>query len=94
MKVIWTQTALGHLTEIFQFISRDSPRYAQRTIDRITNRSKQLATFPKSGQVVIKYEDPEIRELIEGSYRVIYRTGGTSVHVLAVIHGARELPDL
>ena len=34
----------------------------------------------------------DIREVIEGPYRVIYLVESTSVHVLAVVHGARLLP--
>ena len=32
-----------------------------------------------------------IRELIVGSYRVIYRLGSDQVHILTVHHGARIL---
>jgi plasmid stabilization system protein ParE len=92
MKVVWTKNAIGHLTHIYDYISRDSRRYAKRMIDRITDRSKQIARFPQSGQVVTEYDDPKIREIIEGPYRVIYRVETKRVAVLAVIHGARLLP--
>ena len=92
MKVVWTQTALEHLADIYEYISRDSARYARRMVDRITSRSKQLRTFPESGQLVPEYGHPHIREVIEGPYRVIYRTEEHRVVVLAVIHGARLLP--
>ena len=42
--------------------------------------------------MVVEYADPTIREVIEGPYRLIYRTRSESVQVLAVIHGARILP--
>ena len=92
MNVVWTPTAIGHLTDIYEHISRDSARYAQRMVDRITARSKQIGRFPESGQIVVEYADPGIREVIEGPYRLIYRTQSKSVEVLAVIHGARILP--
>jgi len=60
-------------------------------VDRITERSKQIGTLPATGQVVMEYGDPTIREVIEGPYRIIYRCG-SQVEVLAVIHGARLLP--
>jgi toxin ParE1/3/4 len=63
-------------------------------VDRITARSRQLAAFPKSGHVVAEYQDPEIREVIEGLYRVIYRVSADEVQILAVVHGARLLPPL
>jgi len=92
MKVVWSQTALGHLTDIYEYISRDSKRYALRMVDRITSRTKQIEQFPGLAQVVAEYNDPSIRELIEGPYRVVYRTEADRVVVLSVIHGSRLLP--
>ena len=92
MSVVWTRTALNHLTDIYEYISRDSQQYARRMVDRITARSKQIGTFPESGQVVSEVDDPQVRELIEGPYRVIYRIESRRVVVLAVIHGARMFP--
>lgn len=39
-----------------------------------------------------EYEDENVREVIEGRYRIIYRILSDRVDVVAVIHGARELP--
>ena len=92
MKVKWTQTAIGHLADVYDYISHDSARYATQTVDRITARSKQIGQFPETGQIVAEYADSAIREIIVGPYRLIYRTQPDSVEVLAVIHGARLLP--
>lgn len=89
MKVAWTQSAIAELTSIYEFISVDSPRYAIAVIDRLTDRTKQIAEFPLSGQAVPEYE----REDIEYSYRIIYLTQLDVVYILAVIHGARQLPS-
>ena len=70
----------------------DAPLYAQRTIDRLTKRSEQLAVLPRSGRVVPEYETPDIREVIERPYRIIYRIKADQVDILAVIHGAQLLP--
>ena len=92
MRVYWTHTALQHLLAIYEQIARDAPLYAQRTIDRLTKRSEQLAVFPRSGRVVPEYETPDIREVIERPYRIIYRIKADQVDILAVIHGAQLLP--
>jgi len=92
MKVRWTRTANGHLASIYEYIARDSARYARRMVDRITSRSRQIARFPRSGQMVPEYQDPDIREVVEGQYRVVYEVTATEIHVLAVIHGAQLLP--
>ncbi len=92
MNVVWTQSAIAHLTDIYEYIARDSERYAVRMVDRITERTQQLSNSPQSGEMVPEYGLPAIRELIEGPYRIIYRTRSDVVEVLAVVHGARLLP--
>ena len=92
MKVRWTHTAIGHLASIYEYIARDSARYARRLVDRITSRSRQIARFPMSGQMVPEYQDPDIREVLDGQYRVIYEVAASDIHVLAVVHGAQLLP--
>lgn len=94
MRVHWTHTAIGHLASIYEYIGQDSPRYAKRMVARITARSQQIGRFPQSGQMVPEYQDPDIREVVEGSYRVIYQVSAEEVQVLAVVHGARLLPPL
>ena len=92
MKVVWSEAALRHLVGIYEYISQDSPGYAQRMVDRLTSKSKQAGSFPASGQAVSEYQQPNIRELLEGPYRIIYRIDQGQVVVLAVIHGASLLP--
>ncbi len=92
MNVHWTNTAIEHLLGVYEFIARDSPAYAQRTIDRLTDCSKRLADFPLSGAVVSEHDSPDIREIVERPYRIIYRVSAERVDVLAVVHGARLLP--
>jgi plasmid stabilization system protein ParE len=62
-------------------------------VDKITRRSEQIAGQPLSGRKVPEYDAEDIRELIEKSYRIIYRIKPDQIDVLAVIHGARLLPD-
>jgi len=90
MKVHWTDTAQRHLDAIYQYISQDSPSYALRMVDRLTRRSQQIGEFPLSGRTVPEYESNQIREVIEGPYRIIYCIKPDQIDVLAVIHGAQD----
>lgn len=90
MMVHWTDTAEGHLNAIYTYIALDSPEYAKRMVDRITRRSQQIADFPLSGRKVPEYNMEQIREIIEGPYRIIYHIKPDQIDVLAVIHGARN----
>ena len=53
-------------------------------------RSEQIAAFPRSGRMVPEYEIDEVRQIIEGSYRIIYLIKEEQVEVLAVIHTSRQ----
>lgn len=92
MKVVWTDTAASHLLAIYEHIAKDSPRYAQRMIDRLTARSRQIETAPLLGGRVLEYDRDDIREVLQRPYRIIYRVREDRVDVLAVIHGAQLLP--
>lgn len=92
MEIHWTKTAVDHLDNIFRYIARDSERYALRTVDRITNRSIQISHQPLSGRIVPEITTPQIREVIEGPYRIIYYLKSDHIDVLAVIHGAENFP--
>jgi toxin ParE1/3/4 len=94
VKVAWTTTAIGHLQGIHDYIAQDSPRYALAVIDRIIRRADQCEAFPESGGRVPEYAADDVREVLESPYRIIYRILHDRVEVLAVVHGARRLPEL
>jgi toxin ParE1/3/4 len=91
MNVYWTETAIQQLSNLYTYLCQTSPPYAQRTIDRLTRRSQQIATFPNSGRVVPEFDNDRIREIIEGKYRIIYTIQANQIEVLAVLHGAQSL---
>ncbi len=81
------------MVNIYEYIAVNSKTYARRMVDKITRRSAQIADFPYSGREVPEYEAEDIRELIEYPYRIIYRIKTHQIDILAVIHGARQMPD-
>ncbi len=91
MKVYWTETAVENLSAIYAYIAQNSPQYAARIIDRLTRRSEQIANFPLSGRIVPEFETEQIREVIEGSYRIIYYIKLNQIDVLAVVHGTQQI---
>ena len=91
MKVHWTNTAEGHLDAVFDFIAQDSPEYAKRMVDRLTRLSQQIAEYPLSGRRVPEFDFNQIREVIEGPYRIIYHIKPDQIDVLAIIHGAMDI---
>jgi addiction module RelE/StbE family toxin len=93
MKVNWTAAAQSQLRDIHTFISRSSPQYATKMVDRLTRRSQQIAIFPRSGRVVAEANDINVREVIEGPYRIIYHVLEQELDIIAVVHGARQWPE-
>jgi len=69
MKVQWTDNAVRHLVNIYEYIALNSPIYAKKMVDKITHRSAQIAEHPLSGRKVPEYDSDVIRELIEQPYR-------------------------
>ena len=90
MRVLWTDAALNQLEAIRDFLSQTSPEYAQRIVERLVNRSEQIAAFPRSGRMVPEYEIDEVRQVIESSYRIIYLIREEQIEVLAIIHTSRK----
>ena len=92
MKVLWTDAAVAQLEALHDYVAQTSPEYARRIVDRLTKRSIQISSFPFSGRMVPEYELNEVREVIEGSYRIIYliKEDEDQIEVLAVIHSSRE----
>jgi len=90
-EVRWTPQALEDVSNIGDFISRDSFHYAQVQIARLIFRTEILEKFPLAGRVVPELNDPSIRELIEGSYRIVYRVVSPELVDVVTIHHANRL---
>ena len=92
VKIVWTTRALIDLQEIAEYISRDSFQYAVITLEKLMEASVFLESNPFIGRKVPEINDASIREIIIGSYRVIYKTVHKSqVNILTVHHSARLL---
>lgn len=90
MRIFWTEAALNQLEAIRDYLSHTSPDYARRVVERLVNRSEQIAAFPRSGRMVPEYEIDEVRQVIESLYRLIYLIKEEQVEILAVIHTSRK----
>ena len=92
VKVVWTEASINDLKEIFEYISEDSVRYADLTVNKIYQGAQILADYPYTGRIVPVFNRPLIREIITGNYRIIYRIkSDIQVDILRVSHSARLL---
>lgn len=91
--VTWSDDALSDVANIAEYVSQDSVRYANRLVSRFFDRAEILTKFPHVGRVVPELGDEDVRELIEGKYRIIYEVlDENSVTILNVVHSARRFP--
>ncbi len=89
----WLRAAVEDLDAIAAYIATDSPAYASAMVHRVLEMARSLPDFPKSGRVVPEWNQMDVPERTVYPYRLIYRLQGKSIIVLAVIHGARLLPE-
>jgi plasmid stabilization system protein ParE len=56
-KVVWTDSAIQDLSDIGEYIAKDSERYAQITVSRLFNSTDILEKHPLAGKVVPEFEN-------------------------------------
>jgi len=92
LRLRWTEQAVSQLGAIAEYISLSSPVYAEQVIERILMRLRQVQQFPESGRQVPEAGNPEIRQLVESPYRIIYRARHDTIEILAIVHGRQDMP--
>jgi len=90
-RVRWTSQAADDLQAIYDFIARDSPHYAQLTVEGILAVIDRLEQFPLMGRLVPERGREDLRELIKPPYRIVYRVGEV-VKILTIFRASRLFP--
>jgi len=92
VQINWTFQAKDDLKAIAEYILKDSVRYARLQVVRLKNRTRILKTQIRSVKIVPEINQQNIRELIEGSYRIIYKiVDDNQIDILTIHHSARDL---
>jgi toxin ParE1/3/4 len=91
MKILWSTPAVDDLESIQDFIARDSQYYAASFIDKILHAIDTLQDLSGIGRRVPEADEPNIRELLFQSYRIMYRITNDTVQMIAIIHGSRDI---
>ncbi|HEX9734149.1 MAG TPA: type II toxin-antitoxin system RelE/ParE family toxin [Thermoanaerobaculia bacterium] len=88
----WTPLALAKVREISEYIALDRAKAAERWVVNVFDFVKRLSRFPKRGRVVPEVGRDDVRELLHGKYRIIYRLEDDgAISILTVRHGSRLL---
>lgn len=93
MQVLMSNESHQDIDSIFEYISRDSTRYANETSENIFSRIYELENTPYLGRYVPKLSDKNLRELIYKSYRIIYDVSEDSntVFIHFIVHRKRNI---
>lgn len=91
MRLQWSQRSRRDLIAIGEFIGADSRAAASRWIAKIVARARQAARNPGSGRSVLEFAREDVREVLLGSYRLVYRVLPGKIHILTVFEGHKQL---
>ncbi len=93
MKITWSPLAVDQVRDIASYIALDKPAVAIQWAEKIFDSVGILLEFPESGRIVSEINRKEIRELIQGSYRIIYKIKPNEILVLVVQSGRQKLKE-
>ena len=97
MNVVWSQTALDQLDEIYDIIASERDiATATKWFFKISDAVAELADFPLAGPLVPESAFADhftdlagLRQLIVRPYRVIYEASDTACNILGVMRTSR-----
>jgi toxin ParE1/3/4 len=90
VRVVWSPLALDRLEAIASFIALDKPSAADKWVNDVCDRTDLLSSQPKMGREVPELPDSDYREIIFGSYRIIYKIE-SMIQILTVRNGRQML---
>ena len=94
--VILTPQSQDDLRSIVSFIAKDDPERAKAFGYLLIDKALSIGPMPERGRVVPELNDPAVREIIHGAYRIIYELlrEPDVVFVLRFWHAARGEPEV
>ncbi len=93
MKITWSPRSKSQLNDIAEYIALDKPTAAYRWLEDLFKAVEKLELFPKSGRKVPEFNQEDIREIIFGNYRIIYKIKEDEIIIASVRHGKQLLDD-
>lgn len=84
MTVSWSDAARDDLAAELAILGAFSATAADRLARGVGEAIDRLCLFPLSGRVVPEWEYDDLREVIVGRHRLIYRTSSDDLQIVAV----------
>tara|TARA_B100000809_G_C14882452_1_gene439699 strand:- start:61 stop:354 length:294 start_codon:yes stop_codon:yes gene_type:complete len=92
LKIVWSPLALEKLEASAKFIALDKPSAADKWVNDIFDRIDLLGSQPQLGREVPELLGSNYREVIFGSYRIIYKVE-SEIKILT-LRNSRQLLSL
>lgn len=100
-RVLITSAAQDDLQQIVDFLSIEHPQIALSFVQDLQQRCIRLCgSTPRAGRLLLQREGFDLRQLIVGNYRLVYRHSDENgpipnqVIILRVLHCARDLSGI
>ena len=89
--VRWSFVARADLVEALGYIVEESPQAASDLLRQVEEAASSLGTFSERGARVREVIAGDLRQILVGRYRLIYRVEAEAVGVVRLLHGARDV---
>jgi toxin ParE1/3/4 len=86
----FTKEAVKDLDDIWDYIAEDDPIAADGFIDQLYSVCERLAFSPLVGRQREEFRR-DLRSFPHGNYLIFYIPRGTTVEIIRIIHGNRDL---
>ena len=90
MRVRWSPRARDQAGEIFDYIAQERPEAAHNIFDSLVARVLLLGDLPEQGSILPGALRTDLRSVLYGSFRIVYRVDREEVVVLGIRHTRRE----
>ena len=86
--------AADNIREIWEFIAKDNVSAAGRVRQEFYDAIRGIAKMPGKGHTREDLTDKPVRFWPVRSYLIVYRPDTKPLEIVAIIHGARDMPSL
>ena len=93
LTVKWSDIALQRIYEIADFIAKDAPQAAAKWIETLFEQEKNLRQLPFIGRMVPEVKKENVREILIGNYRLIYKIVEKEIWILTVKNQREKILD-
>jgi toxin ParE1/3/4 len=90
MRVIWAPRATQRAAEVAEYIAADSPAAAREWVRHLFAKTASLGRYPRRGRKAPEVGRDDVRQVVHGPYRIVYRIDARQVVVLTVRHARRS----